>query len=127
MTMDLSKLNNMKFIPLTLITLLGLTSCNMHMYKNEASLPISMGMLNLGMDRKEVLSKLGEPFSHNSMIVNHDTISTLCYKTPKVVANCEYIVTTKLRFNNNILGSITQLEFFVPEHVILCDSTMSIR
>lgn len=78
------------------------------------------------MDKVAVLSTLGEPFSHNIQIENQDTISILFYKSPKVVANCEYIVTTKLLFNNNKLAAVSQSDFYIPQYVIYCDSTSSL-
>lgn len=124
MQMVISKLNKMKLVHFILINLIGLTSCNI--YKNSASIPISIETINLGMDKVSILSKLGEPFSHNIQIINQDTISILLYKSPKAVANCEYIVTTELLFTNNKLEAISQSDFYIPQYVIYCDSTSRI-
>lgn len=105
-----------------LIAAIGLTSCSV--YRNSATGDIPIGALNLGMNKETVLAKLGQPFSFDVRVSENDTITVLSYKTPKVVANCEYVVTTELSFVNDRLGSITQRDFFVPEKVFLCDSTI---
>lgn len=119
--MVISKLNDMKIAQFIFIVLFNFTSCNV--YRNSASHPISIGAINLGINKVAVLSEFGEPFSQSVQIVNNDTLSILFYKSPKVVANCEYIVTTELLFTNNTLVKISQNDFFVPQYVIFCDST----
>lgn len=119
--MDISKSINMLILSFAAIAVIGLASCNV--YRDSASAPISIGELNIGMDKEIVIAKYGQPFSFDIHISNNDTIAMLSYKTPKPVANCEFIVTTKLLFVNNKLKSITQRDFYVPESVILCDST----
>lgn len=93
------------------------------LYRNSASASISIGELNIGMDKESILTKYGQPFSFDAQISGNDTIVVLSYKSPKPVANCEFIVSTKLLFVNNKLKSISQSDFFVPESVIYCDST----
>lgn len=121
MPMNILKWNKMKLVHFIFICLIELTSCKV--YRNSASTPIPVGTINLGMDKAKVLSKLGEPFSYNIQIVNQDTVAVLLYKSPKVVANCEYIVTTKLLFTNNKLETITQSDLYVPQYVVFGDST----
>lgn len=75
------------------------------------------------MNKETILAKYGQPFSFDIQISNNDTIAILLYKSPKPVANCEFIVTTKLLFINNKLKNISQSDFYVPESVILWDST----
>lgn len=101
--------------------LLGLASCSV--YRNSTSASISIGELNIGMNKEAVIAKCGQPFSFNIHLVDNDTITVMSYKSPKPVANCEFIVTTELQFVNNKLKSISQSDFYVPESVIFCDST----
>lgn len=119
--MAMSKSINMRILSLVIIALIGLASCSV--YRNSASASISIGELNIGMDKESVLTKYGQPFSFDAQISDNDTIVVLSYKSPKPVANCEFIVSTKLLFVNNKLKSISQSDFFVPESVIYCDST----
>ena len=119
--MAMSKSINMRILSLVTIAVIGLASCSV--YRNSASVSISIGELNVGMDKESVLTKYGQPFSFDAQISGNDTIVVLSYKSPKPVANCEFIVSTKLLFVNNKLKSISQSDFFVPESVIYCDST----
>ncbi len=111
----------MRILSLVTIAVIVLTSCSV--YKNSTSASISIGELNIGMNKETILAKYGQPFSFNIQISNNDTIAILLYKSPKPVANCEFIVTTKLLFINNKLKNISQSDFYVPESVILWDST----
>lgn len=111
----------MRILSLVTIAVIALTSCSV--YKNSTSASISIGELNIGMNKETILAKYGQPFSFNIQISNNDTIAILLYKSPKPVANCEFIVTTKLLFINNKLKNISQSDFYVPESVILWDST----
>lgn len=104
------------------LSIIGLASCSV--YKNGASSNISIREISLGMNKETVIAKYGQPFSFNTHISNGDTITVLSYKTPKPVANCEFIVTTELSFVNNELKTISQRDFYVPENVIFNDSTM---
>lgn len=110
-----------RILSLVTIAVIVLTSCSV--YKNSTSASISIGELNIGMNKETILAKYGQPFSFNIQISNNDTIAILLYKSPKPVANCEFIVTTKLLFINNKLKNISQSDFYVPESVILWDST----
>ncbi len=111
----------MRILSLVTIAVIVLTSCSV--YKNSTSASISIGELNIGMNKETILAKYGQPFSFDIQISNNDTIAILLYKSPKPVANCEFIVTTKLLFINNKLKNISQSDFYVPESVILWDST----
>lgn len=111
----------MRILSLVTIAIIVLTSCSV--YKNSTSASISIGELNIGMNKETILAKYGQPFSFDIQISNNDTIAILLYKSPKPVANCEFIVTTKLLFINNKLKNISQSDFYVPESVILWDST----
>lgn len=117
----MSRLIKIRILSLVTITVIVLTSCSV--YKNSTSASISIGELNIGMNKETILAKYGQPFSFNIQISNNDTIAILLYKSPKPVANCEFIVTTKLLFINNKLKNISQSDFYVPESVILWDST----
>ncbi len=117
----MSRLIKMRILSLVTIAVIVLTSCSV--YKNSTSASISIGELNIGMNKETILAKYGQPFSFNIQISNNDTIAILLYKSPKPVANCEFIVTTKLLFINNKLKNISQSDFYVPESVILWDST----
>ncbi len=117
----MSRLIKMRILSLVTIAVIALTSCSI--YKNSTSASISIGELNIGMNKETILAKYGQPFSFNIQISNNDTIAILLYKSPKPVANCEFIVTTKLLFINNKLKNISQSDFYVPESVILWDST----
>ncbi|CDA77686.1 putative uncharacterized protein [Bacteroides sp. CAG:530] len=117
----MSRLIKMRILSLVTIAVIALTSCSV--YKNSTSASISIGELNIGMNKETILAKYGQPFSFNIQISNNDTIAILLYKSPKPVANCEFIVTTKLLFINNKLKNISQSDFYVPESVILWDST----
>lgn len=119
--MVMSRLIKMRILSLVTIAVIVLTSCSV--YKNSTSASISIGELNIGMNKETILAKYGQPFSFNIQISNNDTIAILLYKSPKPVANCEFIVTTKLLFINNKLKNISQSDFYVPESVILWDST----
>lgn len=119
--MVMSRLIKIRILSLVTITVIVLTSCSV--YKNSTSASISIGELNIGMNKETILAKYGQPFSFNIQISNNDTIAILLYKSPKPVANCEFIVTTKLLFINNKLKNISQSDFYVPESVILWDST----
>lgn len=110
-----------RILSLVTIAVIVLTSCSV--YKNSTSASISIGELNIGMNKETILAKYGQPFSFDIQISNNDTIAILLYKSPKPVANCEFIVTTKLLFINNKLKNISQSDFYVPESVILWDST----
>lgn len=111
----------MRILSLVTIAVIVLTSCSV--YKNSTSASISIGELNIGMNKETILAKYGQPFSFDIQISNNDTIAILLYKSPKPVANCEFIVTTKLLFINNKLKNISQSDFYVPESMILWDST----
>lgn len=117
----MSRLIKIRILSLVTIAVIVLTSCSV--YKNSTSTSISIGELNIGMNKETILAKYGQPFSFNIQISNNDTIAILLYKSPKPVANCEFIVTTKLLFINNKLKNISQSDFYVPESVILWDST----
>lgn len=117
----MSRLIKIRILSLVTIAVIVLTSCSV--YKNSTSASISIGELNIGMNKETILAKYGQPFSFNIQISNNDTIAILLYKSPKPVANCEFIVTTKLLFINNKLKNISQSDFYVPESVILWDST----
>ena len=117
----MSRLIRMRILSLVTIAVIVLTSCSV--YKNSTSASISIGELNIGMNKETILAKYGQPFSFNIQISNNDTIAILLYKSPKPVANCEFIVTTKLLFINNKLKNISQSDFYVPESVIFWDST----
>ncbi len=117
----MSKLIKMRILSLVTIAVIVLASCNV--YKNSASASISIGELNIGMNKETILAKYGQPFSFDIQTSDNDTIAILSYKSPKPVVNCEFIVTTKLLFVNNKLKSISQSDFYVPESVIFCDST----
>lgn len=119
--MVMSRLIKMRILSLVTIAVIVLTSCSV--YKNSTSASISIGELNIGMNKETILAKYGQPFSFDIQISNNDTIAILLYKSPKPVANCEFIVTTKLLFINNKLKNISQSDFYVPESVILWDST----
>ena len=119
--MVMSRLIKIRILSLVTIAVIVLTSCSV--YKNSTSASISIGELNIGMNKETILAKYGQPFSFNIQISNNDTIAILLYKSPKPVANCEFIVTTKLLFINNKLKNISQSDFYVPESVILWDST----
>lgn len=110
----------MKKIILFFLIMLGLNSCQT--YKDASSLQIEMGDVFIGMHKNDFLANYGHPFSFNTFIENNDTLTSMSYKTPKRIANKEYIVTTKLQFRNNLLTKIQQDEFFVPQNVIICDS-----
>ena len=117
----MSRLIKIRILSLVTIAVIVLTSCSV--YKNSTSASISIGELNIGMNKETILAKYGQPFSFNIQISNNDTIAILLYKSPKPVANCEFIVTTKLLCINNKLKNISQSDFYVPESVILWDST----
>lgn len=119
--MVMSRLIKIRILSLVTIAVIVLTSCSV--YKNSTSASISIGELNIGMNKETILAKYGQPFSFDIQISNNDTIAILLYKSPKPVANCEFIVTTKLLFINNKLKNISQSDFYVPESVILWDST----
>ena len=119
--MVMSRLIKIRILSLVTIAVIVLTSCSV--YKNSTSASISIGELKIGMNKETILAKYGQPFSFNIQISNNDTIAILLYKSPKPVANCEFIVTTKLLFINNKLKNISQSDFYVPESVILWDST----
>lgn len=91
-------------------------------YKDSSVRNIDMGDFFIGMEKWQVIRKFGAPFSFNIMVEGSDTLTTISYKTPKVVANCGYIVTTDLSFVNGKLVSVSQKDFFVPENVIVLDS-----
>ncbi len=95
-----------------------LTSCKTYM--DYSSYP-KMDDLKLGVNKEYVIEKWGQPFSFSSYVINNDTIVTLNYKTPKAVANCEFIVTSELTFKNDKLEMISQSDFVVPDNVILYD------
>ena len=117
----MSRLIKMRILSLVTIAVIVLTSCSV--YKNSTPASISIGELNIGMNKETILAKYGQPFSFDIQISNNDTIAILLYKSPKPVANCEFIVTTKLLFINNKLKTISQSDFYVPESVIFWDST----
>lgn len=117
----MSKSIKMRILSLISIAVIGLASCSV--YRNSASASISIGELNIGMNKESVLTKYGQPFSFDVQISDNDTVAVLSYKSPKPIANCEFIVTTKLVFVNDELKSISQNDFYVPENVIFCDST----
>lgn len=101
-----------------IVSICYLTSCKTYM--DYSSYP-EMNDLKLGVNKEYVIGKWGQPFSFSSYVINNDTIVTLNYKTPKAVANCEYIVTSEMTFKNNRLEMISQSDFIVPDNVILYD------
>lgn len=106
---------------MVVLCIVGLTSCTA--YKNGASALVSVDEVKIGMSRESVMDKFGQPFSFDLRLSDNDTITVLSYKTPRPVADCEFIVTTELSFVNNRLRSVSQSSFYVPENVIVCDST----
>lgn len=106
---------------LVLGAMVGLVSCSS--YKDCASTTISMEEIGVGMKKDAVVAKFGQPFSFDMRVSGNDTITVLSYKSPKAVANKEFVVTTVLRFVNDNLNSISQRDFFVPDNVIYCDTT----
>lgn len=113
------------FVYVTLLAVIGLTSCSV--FRSSASKTISINELNLGMNKETVLDIIGQPFSFSMRVSDNDTITVLSYKTPRHVANCEYIITTDLSFINDKLESISQRDFYVPDNVMFCDSTKIAR
>lgn len=111
----------MKKIVLTLIVLIGMVSCKM--YKDASSLPFLVNDVKIGTDKSDILKRYGQPFSFDIRTDLTDTITVLCYKEPKRIANSEFIITTKLTFNRNKLKKITQENLLVPENIIICDTT----
>ena len=75
------------------------------------------------MNREFIVEKYGEPFSFSICTKGKDTVAALSYKTPKVVANRGFIITTRLQFVNNELRKISQEDFFEADKVIVFDST----
>lgn len=114
---------NILYTTLTTVAAIVLTSCG---YGNFASAPLNVGEINIGMSKEAVIDKFGQPFSFCANVSDRDTITVLSYKTPKPVANCEFVVTTRLRFVNNTLKTISQSDFYVPKSVIYCDSTKAL-
>lgn len=68
----MSKSINMRILSLVIIAVIGLASCSV--YRNSASASISIGELNIGMDKESVLTKYGQPFSFDAQISDNDTI-----------------------------------------------------
>lgn len=118
--MVLLKLSKMKKIAIIILILIGITSCSTY---NFSSIPIRISNVNIGMIKDDFILKYGQPFTFKIYSNNNDTIEELSYKTPKSVANCEFIVTTKCIFRSNRLIEIKQKDFFVPNNAIFCDST----
>lgn len=110
-----------KYLVMFTVSSIGLVSCSL--YKYNTSTPLSLGEIKLNMDKEDFLAKCGQPFSFKIKISENDTITVLSYKSPRVVANCEFIVTTDLLFINNKLKTISQSDFYVPQNVVVCDST----
>lgn len=110
-----------KYLVMFTVSSIGLVSCSL--YKYNTSTPLSLGEIKLNMDKEDFLAKYGQPFSFNIKISDNDTITVLSYKSPRAVANCEFIVTTDLLFINNKLKTISQSDFYVPQNVVVCDST----
>lgn len=110
----------MKKTLLSAFVLLSMVSCR-SIY-NVPSVSMKMDDLHLGMSKGEVVKKYGEPFSYNIRTNGNDTITVLSYKTPKVIATCGYIVTSKLQFVGNKLNEVSQEEFFVPDNVVVSDT-----
>lgn len=105
---------------LILATVLGLSACSLH---HSATEPIYVGDVQIGMSKASVLARYGQPFTFDTKIVQNDTITVMSYKTLKDVVYQGFIVTTKLRFVNDRLQSISQHDFFIPSNVIYCDTT----
>lgn len=118
--MDLLELNNMKKVVILCLILIGVTSCRMYDCSTGS---IAMNGIKLGMTKDDFIGKYGQPFTFKIYSNNKDTIEELSYKTPKSVANCEFIVTTKLNFRANRLIDVSQKDFYIPNNAFFCDST----
>lgn len=110
-----------KVVIVFLVVLTTFVSCKT--YKNSASSLISISEIKIGMDKQEIVTMLGQPFSFNIWKEGNDTLSELSYKTPKVVANCAYVITSRFIFVGNRLVKISQEDLYIPETCIYCDST----
>ena len=70
--------------------------------------------VSLGMNKAEVIKKMGSPFRADSYYTDKK-IDVLFYKEPTRVDTYSYIVTTTLRFENDTLKSINQNDRFMPD------------
>jgi hypothetical protein len=75
------------------------------------------------MEMNSIIEKYGAPYSFNKNIEGSDTITILSYKSPKPIANYEFIVSTNLVFTNNKLNRINQSTYLISGNVEMCDSS----
>ena len=114
------KLSNPLIVFIMLLTMFCVSSC--HTYNSVPYVSLQIDEINLGMNKDDVVKKYGQPFSFDKSLNGNDTITMLSYKTPKVVASCGYIVTTKLLFAGNKLVKISQDDFYVHNNVMYSDT-----
>lgn len=114
----------MKLIIIAFALLMAFSSCFVIRDRNETS-PISFDDIKLGMEKEEIIRKLGKPFSFRIWTEKSDTISEYSYKTGQYVAGKDFIVTTTFSFVNNRLKKITQDDFYATGSMIYADTTQN--
>ena len=76
----------------------------------------------LEINTEEIINKLGRPFMYDTYVEDGKAIEVLYYKEPVRVANCGYIITTILYFENSVLQKITQKDKLIKDIEIQTDS-----
>ncbi len=74
--------------------------------------------IHVGMKQEDILEKFGVPFMMDTYFKNGDKIDVFYFKEPVRVANCGYIITSTLFFQNSVLKKVTQEEKYISTNDI---------
>jgi hypothetical protein len=76
----------------------------------------------IGSKKEEIIKEFGRPFMYDTYVEGGKTIEVLYYKEPVRVANCPYVITTTLYFENAVLQKFTQKDKLIKDIEFLTDS-----
>lgn len=76
----------------------------------------------IGAKKEEIIKEYGRPFMYDTYVEGEKTIEVLYYKEPVRVANCPYVITTTLYFENTILQKFTQKDKLIKDFEFQTDS-----
>ena len=80
------------------------------------------GQEKIGTKKEDIIKEYGKPFMYDMYIESGRTIEVLYYKEPVRVANCPYVITTTLHFENTVLQKITQKDRLIKDFEFQVDS-----
>jgi hypothetical protein len=76
----------------------------------------------IGAKKEEIMKYFGRPFMYDTYVEDGKTIEVLYYKEPVRVANCPYVITTTIYFENAALQKFTQKDKLIKNFEFQTDS-----